>query len=202
MLPTPGVAAEESRRSPALESLTTSLRASVGLYVLDFGAANQANIDYFTGLGHRLYSEDLLYTAASFFRPDEGVADPISGERIEEFLHLSLNFPFASCNAVLLWDTLQFLPPGIEQPFIDRIYRIMAPDAALLAIFHPESAGRVAQPHACRVLDERTLQLNVKDPARPLKPLNNRNIQHLFQRFTTIKFFLTREHLREVLVRR
>ena len=37
---------------------------------------------------------------------------------------------------------------------------------------------------------------------RPLQLFNNRGVEKLFQRFHSVKFFLARDHLREVIVRR
>jgi hypothetical protein len=34
------------------------------------------------------------------------------------------------------------------------------------------------------------------------QPFNNRNLERLFAKFDSVKFFLTREHLREVIIRR
>ena len=198
----PPAASEEARRSHALESLTATLRASPNLYIVDFGAANQANLDFFMGLGHHIYSEDLLRSAGEFFHPEEWAGEPIPERRTEEFFGESVNLPDSSVDAVLLWDCFQFLPSGLQKPLVDRLYRIMAPGGELLAIFHPESASGMARAHMCRVLDARTLQLTPKSTPRTLIPMNNRLIERAFQRFGAVKFFLTREHLREVLVRR
>jgi hypothetical protein len=37
---------------------------------------------------------------------------------------------------------------------------------------------------------------------RPAQFFNNRSLERLFQDFQSVKFFLTRNHLREVIVRR
>jgi hypothetical protein len=37
---------------------------------------------------------------------------------------------------------------------------------------------------------------------KPSQPFNNRAIEKLFHEFGSVKFFLTRDHLREVIVRR
>jgi hypothetical protein len=37
---------------------------------------------------------------------------------------------------------------------------------------------------------------------KPAQIFNNRSLERLFQDFQSVKFFLTRDHLREVIVRR
>jgi hypothetical protein len=37
---------------------------------------------------------------------------------------------------------------------------------------------------------------------KPAQIFNNRNLEKLFQEFSSVKFFLTRDHLREVIVKR
>jgi hypothetical protein len=37
---------------------------------------------------------------------------------------------------------------------------------------------------------------------RPVQRFNNRGVEKLFQRFQSVKFFLARDNLREVVVRR
>ncbi len=198
----PAINPGEPRRSHALEALTLSLRDASGLYILDLGAANQANIEFFTGLGHRLYAEDLLRSAEAFFTPEEWSSGEASPARIEEFLDSSLNLPDQSADAVLLWDVYQFLPAAVRVPLLERIHRLMAPESRLMAIFHPEGSGPEGQPHTCRVLDGHTVQMTARARLRPLTGLSNRAIERLFQRFGSLKFFLTREALSEVLVRR
>ena len=192
MPPPTTAASEEARRSHALESLTAVLRSAPNLYLVDFGAANQANLDYFLGLGHQLYSEDLLRRAGGTIAP----------ERAEDFFSHSLNFPDQTVDAVLLWDVFQFLPTGLQPAFVDRLYRVMAPGSHLFAVFHPDHASGEGRSHAWRVLDAHTLHMVPKSSPRAMTPMNNRNIERVFQRFAAVKFFLTREHLREVLVQR
>jgi hypothetical protein len=193
---------DPSRRSHALVSFSQYLHGREPLHILDFGPASQANLDYVTGFGHRLYAEDLLHTLDNFFTPEETAAGKLSDVRIEDFLNATLGFADMSTDGALLWDTIQFLPPELVQPFVDRLYRILAPDSCLFVLFHPETAHDVASPHWGRVLDGSALLLKPRARRRQLMSFNNRSIERLFHRFQSVKFFLTREHLREVFVRR
>jgi hypothetical protein len=46
------------------------------------------------------------------------------------------------------------------------------------------------------------MSLTPRYQMRPVQYFNNRNLEKLFQKYQSVKFFLTRDHLREVIVRR
>jgi hypothetical protein len=46
------------------------------------------------------------------------------------------------------------------------------------------------------------MSLTPRNQVRPVQYFNNRSLEKLFQKFNSVKFFLTRDHLREVIVRR
>jgi hypothetical protein len=191
-----------ARHSHALQSLTNYLRAQQGLQILDLGGLNQPNLDFITGLGHRLYAEDLIRSFDSFFTPAEIQSREFRETRIEEFLDVTFEFPDQSSDGALVWDLLQFMPSPVAQAVLARLYRILAPDSFLLAFFHPDAGGKTAQPNACRIVDQSTIQLIPRQTQRLIEPFNTRSIERFFHRFSSVKFFLTRENLHEVIVRR
>jgi hypothetical protein len=191
-----------ARHSHAFEQITTYLTEHEGLHVLDFGGANQPNVDFFTGMGHRLYSEDLLRSADTYFETDELAQRQVSPARIENFVDLSLDFADQSTDAAMCWDVLQFVPSVVSAAIVERLYRTLAPDSFLLAYFHPEAAPQTAFAHLCRVVDRKTLVMRPRGSLRQIQPYNNRSIERLFGRFRAVKFFLTRDHLREIIVQR
>jgi len=65
-----------SRRSSGLAELTRLLKGSEGLAILDLGPTSPANITHFTGLGHRVYNEDVLLASQN---PEYKSKDPQSG---------------------------------------------------------------------------------------------------------------------------
>jgi hypothetical protein len=191
-----------ARRSHALEAFSTRLAGAEGLQVLDFGPASQANIDFVTSLNHRIYSDDILDTVRSFFTPAELAAQEFPGARIESFIDQTIGFPDQTTDGALVWDSIQFLPAPLVQPVIDRLFRVLAPESLLLATFLPENAPREATPLHCRILDARTLLARPRSFRLPIVPLSNRSIERIFQRFSSVRFFLTRDNFREILVRR
>jgi hypothetical protein len=190
------------RRSYALEGVSQWLTSQERLQIIDLGGINQQNVDYVTGMGHRLYADDLLRAYEAFFEPEEIRAPQLSAQRIEEFLDHCFDLPDQSADGALVWDTLQFLPPALAQAVLDRIHRILAPDSPMLALFHSESALPMAPPQQCRILDQRNIRLAPRGDKRPIVPFNPRAIERFFQRFRTLKFFLTRDNLQEVIARR
>ncbi len=190
-----------ARRSHALENISAFLHARPDLQVLDFGGINQQNLDFVTGLGHRIYGENLMLAFDYFFSPQEINSRQFTPERIEQFLDQTFDFNDQSCDAAFVWDTLQFLPPAISHGVLLRLHRVLTPNALLLAFFHPENSGPAA-PHICRILDARHLQLSARSGARPLVPFSTRSIEKFFQPFQSVKFFLTRENFQEVIARR
>ena len=191
-----------SRRSYAFEQITRRLAEQPYQHVLDFGGLNQPNLDFFSKLGQRLYSEDLLLSIDTYFTAEEIEQRYIDETRLERFLDESLDFPDQSTDAALCWDVLQFVPPVLCNAIVERLFRILSPDAYLLAYFHPETAPQRSCAHLCRIVDDKTLMMRARGAPRMLQPFNNRAIERLFQRFRTVKFFLTRDHLREIIVQR
>lgn len=190
------------RRSYALESMSQWLGSQERLQILDFGGINQHNLDYVTGMGHRLYSEDLLRAYDSFFTAEERRAQQFPQPRIEAFLDETLDFPDQSADGALLWDTLQFLPSPLSQAVLDRVHRVLAPDSLVLALFHAESVGPEAIQQCCRILDQRRLQVAPRGNRRPIVTFTARGIEKFFRRFQALKFFLTRDNLQEIIARR
>ncbi|GIU78472.1 MAG: hypothetical protein KatS3mg005_1710 [Bryobacteraceae bacterium] len=182
-----------ARRSYALEQITEYLRGFELGRVVDLGGACQNNIDYVTGMGHRLYAEEALEAAS--FQPKNGA--PEEGGALPPGW---LEFPRASVHAVFCWDRLQFLPEAVSEALVERMHRALAPGGLVLALFYPDQGTRA--PLACRIADGSSLQIQPAGAARLYRAYSTRAIEKLFQSFESLKFYLTRESLQEVIVRR
>jgi len=201
--PQKGKHADGTRSSNGLDQFFTSLLNRENLNLLDFAGASQANINYITNLGHRIYSDDILRSLEDAFGngPDflENQADP---DRSAKFLRQSLDFPDAHFDAALVWDTLQFLSPSVLQETVDRLHRMLRPDAHVLAFFNAEEKLTSIPVQSYRILSSKEIVLVPRGERRPALFLNNRTLEKVFQKFSSIKFFLTRDHLREVIIKR
>ena len=192
----------ETRHSNGLEQFCASLEERPGLYILDLAGASQATVSFVTNYGHRLYSDDFVrqldqtFSGGDFF---ENQANPLL---VARFLDNVLVFPDEQFDGVLVWDTLQFLSAPLLQTVVERLHRMLRPGSSMLALFHAEERIDTIPTYYYRISDHRTIQLGDRGRRRPAQFFNNRSLEKLFQDFHSVKFFLTRDHLREVLVRR
>jgi hypothetical protein len=192
----------ETRNSHGLEQFCASIQDRSGLSILDLAGANQGTVTFVTSLGHRLYSDDILRTLDAVYGENDFQAhnDP---EQVAKFLEQSLDFPEDHFDGALIWDTLQFLPPSILPVAVDRLRRILKPDSRMLALFHSEQQLDAVPAASYRISDARTILVTPRGAQRKAaQHFNNRSLEKLFQDYTSVKFFLTRDHLREVIVRR
>ena len=193
----------QTRASHGLEQFFSSIQDEQNLSILDFAGASQANISFITTLGHRIYSNDIVRTLEETFGGDgEFVANQADPLRSAKFLRESLDFPENNFDGALVWDTLQFLAQPLLQDTVDRLFHIMRPQSYLLAFFHAEEKADTIPLYSYRIVESKVLSLTPRGQRKPAQYFNNRSLEKLFQKFNSVKFFLTRDHLREVIVRR
>ncbi|MGA2326804.1 MAG: class I SAM-dependent methyltransferase [Bryobacteraceae bacterium] len=191
-----------SRHSNGLEQFFGQIGSEPGLRILDLSGASQANIAFITNLGHKLYSEDLLQSLDQAFGDGDFFANQSAPARVEEFLEQSLNFPDDHFDGVLAWDVLEYLAPVLLKATVERLSRVLKPRSCLLAMFHAEERAESIPAYYYRICDGSTLLLTLRQVRRPAQFFNNRAVEKLFQSFESVKFFLTRDALREVIVKR
>lgn len=193
----------QSRHSNGLDQFFSSIDGEENLSILDFAGASQANVSFITALGHRIYSNDVLHAVEEVFG-DQGdfLANQADPERVRRFLGESLEFPNQSFDGALAWDTLQFLAPPVLDETVERLFQVLRPGSYLLAFFHADEKVHAAPLFSYRIVEKKIMSLTPRGTARPVQYFNNRSLEKLFQKFQSVKFFLTRDHLREVIVRR
>lgn len=188
------------RNSNGLQALTAEWAEREGLSVLDLGRTSHANVNFIAGYGHRVLNEDLLRitTAQAYRRTGE------NGEEIDldRFLEDNLCYRPGSIDAVLLWDLADYLPEPLVKPLVARIADAMKPGGTLLAYFHTKDAGPDSPFCRYEIGGPATLLLRRGENHSLQRIFNNRHIENLFREFRSIKFFLARDNLREVLVTR
>jgi hypothetical protein len=192
-----------SRQSNGLDQFFSSIREMQGLDILDFAEANQSNVSFITNLGHRIYSEDFLRSLdTAFGGPGEFYSNQADPNRSDLFVSQMFDFPDNHFDGALVWDSLQYLGPTLLQVTVDRLARAMRPGASMLALFHADEKAQAVPVYSYRISDARALNLSPRGTRKPAQFFNNRGLERLFQRFQSVKFFLTRDSLREVIVRR
>ncbi|HZD32057.1 MAG TPA: SAM-dependent methyltransferase [Candidatus Angelobacter sp.] len=187
------------RRSTGFSEFLKWMAREEGLSVLDLGSTSPANITFFIGLGHRFHQEDMLRLAA-----DKSllVSDGNGGKTIDvdRFLDENLRFERQEFDAVLFWDLADYLPEPLVKPVIERLHVGMKPSAILFSFFHTKDAGAEAPFYRYNIASKDTLEMQPATPYKLQRVFNNRHVENLFRDFASIKFFLGRDNIREVLV--
>jgi SAM-dependent methyltransferase len=209
-----------SRRSSGLGELSRTWESAEALCVLDLGSTSATNIRHFTERGHRIYSEDLLTasTDPELLTTDENGAAALDSRK---FLADNLVYPAAHFDVVLCWNLPDYLDESLVKPVVGRLWSVLKPGGMLLAFFHTRDAGPDSPCHRFHIIGPDTLEMkrivlrqearrpptgtahgvtSTSDGFQLQRVFNNRHIENLFRDFASIKFFLARDNIREVLV--
>jgi SAM-dependent methyltransferase len=207
-----------TRRSSGLGELARQWDSETPLCILDLGSTSASNIRYFTGRSHRIYSEDLLVASTEphlMTKDEEG--KPVLDSR--KFLADNLVYPAAHFDVVLCWNLPDYLDESLVRPVMGRLWSVLKPGGMLLAFFHTKDAGPDSPCYRFHIIDKDMLEMQrivlkrearrgptgavhnaISDGFRLQRVFNNRHIETLFRDFASIKFFLARDNVREVLV--
>jgi len=215
---TPQVAQKLTRRSSGLGELSRVWESDAPLCVLDLGSTSASNIRFFTERSHKIYSEDLLVasTDPSLVTKDEQGSVILDSRR---FLADNLVYPAAHFDVVLCWNLPDYLDESLVRPVMGRLWSVLKPGGMLLAFFHTKDAGPDSPCYRFHIIGKDALEMQrivlkrearrgptgaihtaITDGFRLQRVFNNRHIETLFRDFASIKFFLARDNVREVLV--
>jgi SAM-dependent methyltransferase len=207
-----------TRRSSGLGGLAHTWETEQPLCILDLGSTSASNIRYFTGRGHKIYSEDLLTasTEPNLITKDEQ-GNTVLDSR--QFLADNLVYPAAHFDVVLCWNLPDYLDESLVRPVVGRLWSVLKPGGMLLAFFHTKDAGPDSPCYRFHILGGDELEMQrivlkrearrgptgavhtaISDGFQLQRVFNNRHIENLFRDFASIKFFLARDNVREVLV--
>jgi 2-polyprenyl-3-methyl-5-hydroxy-6-metoxy-1,4-benzoquinol methylase len=189
-----------TRPSRGLEEFFSYIRDQSGLTILDLGGATQQNINFITNLGHRLYSENFLQILEETFGVNE-TANQSNPGRIDYFLRQTLDYPEGQFDGVLIWDVLEYLSPALLAAVVERLHKVVRPRSYMLAFFHSDDKLESVPMYTFRIEEKNVLQVAQQGARRPAQLFNNRSLEKLFGGFESVKFFLTRERLRELIVK-
>ena len=206
-----------------MAELSRIWESAEGLCVLDLGSTSPTNIRHFTERGHRIYSEDLLTASTDpdlLMKGEEGKDD--KGNVVldsRKFLADNLVYPAAHFDVVLCWNLPDYLDESLVKPVVGRLWSVLKPGGMLLAYFHTRDAGPDSPCHRFHIIGPDLLEMKkivlrretrrgptgaahtaISDGFQLQRVFNNRHIETLFRDFASIKFFLARDNIREVLV--
>jgi SAM-dependent methyltransferase len=206
-----------TRRSSGLGELARQWDTEETLCVLDLGSTSPANIRHFTERGHKIYSEDLLTasTDPNLVTKDEQGAIVLDSR---QFLADNLVYPAAHFDVVLCWNLPDYLDESLVRPVVGRLWSVLKPGGMLLAFFHTRDAGPDSPCYRFHIIGPDVLEMQrivlrrearrgpsgavhtaINDGFQLQRVFNNRHIENLFRDFASIKFFLARDNVREVL---
>jgi hypothetical protein len=190
------------RNSSGLEQFVASLRESVSPRILDLSGANQNNLDFLSRYGVPTSDEFANAMTTAFGEGPDLFAHQSDPLRVEQFCRLSLDHEAETFDGILVWDRLEYAGPELLGDIVAHLREIAKPGAMLLCYFHADAAAKEFPVTQFRIRDAKTIQSSERDRMRPTQFHSNRAIEKMFQNFQSVKFFLTRDHIREVIVRR
>src|SRR5579863_741925 len=198
-----------TRRSSGLAELSRLLQSEEPLCVLDIGSTSAANIRYLTERGHKIYSEDLLDASTD---PALVIQDEQGKPTLDSHLFLKDNLVYQGTqfDIVLFWNLADYMDESLVKPVIGRLWSLIRPGGVLLAFFHTREAGPDSPCYRFHMMGNDALEMQLISARnessregggfRLQRVFNNRHIESLFRDFSSIKFFLARDNVREVLV--
>lgn len=175
--------------------------------ILDLGPIWQATVNFFVDKGFRLTSEDMLRTWKDFLTDEEeqlrNAPVGAEGEKVlqsvlaERFLQVNLQYPESGFHGVLAWDLLDYFDAAVIPRMMERIFNILHPGGAMLALFHSRPAPRFQR---YRIVDSQRFEvLPAPTLAVHSHVFQNREILDLFAQFRSSKTFVGRDQVREAL---
>jgi hypothetical protein len=202
LYPDRGRPSEFTRQSSALDQFFVAFHGQVGLTFLDLGVSNQENTDFFNNLGHKVRYDNFIRTMDESFGDGDFYANQEDEERVERFQAKVLNFDDDSIDGILIWDALQFLTPAMLAAAVSQIHAIMHNGAQLLTTFHADDKMVEVPSYSYRIQARNRVKLVERDRRKPAQFFTTRQLEKLFKDFAQVKFFLTQDSLREVIVRK
>jgi SAM-dependent methyltransferase len=194
------------RHSRGWTEVRTYLHQGQSLRVLDFGSTSPANINYITTLGHSVYMANVVEEATKpeWLKPaqlfDSKDAKPEFD--VDRFIASNLDFSGRDFDVILLWDTANFLPPEMVPALFNRLRKVLRPDGKLLAFFHARLTGPETVFSRFQLGDSDSL-LAFDSGNFPVRQVyQTRQVEKLLEGYSSIRFFLGKDNVREVIATR
>jgi hypothetical protein len=190
------------RHSSGWKELLKHLREEDSLRILDIGPTSSTNINFITSIGHSIYMANLVEEAAKPEWIIPAQAGEPAGYDVERFLTSNLNFSGRIFDIVILWDTADYLPEALLPAVLERIHSVMQEGGLMLAFFHTKTEGAETAFSRYHLTDTDAVEMQKAGNFPILRTYNNRQIENMLSAFSSYKFFLAKDNLREVIVTR
>lgn len=189
-----------ARHSRGWNEVRAHLQKTDGLRVLDFGATSPSNINYLTSLGHSVYMANIVQDATRpewIRQPEEVGAEPAFDAA--RFIAANLDFSGRDFDIILLWDTANYLPPEMVPGLFARLREVLRPDGLLLAFFQGRPAGPETAFSRYQLSDSDDLEVSGSGNFPVLQVYQTRQVEKFLEGFSSIRFFLGKDNVREVI---
>ena len=194
---TGGHSADRVRPSRGWADVLAYLKANESLRVLDFGTTSPGNINFLTSLGHSVYMANVVQDA----NKPEWKRQTDAGEEydVESFVKSSLDFSGRDFDVVLLWDTVNYLPAQLVPAVFERLHKVLRPNGRLLALFHGRAEGPETAFSRYQLTDTDQLHVVSAGDYHVLQVYQPRQLEKLLDKFSSTRFFLGKDNMREVI---
>ena len=190
------------RHSSGWKELLKHLRSGESLRILDIGPTSSTNINFITSIGHSIYMANLVEEAAK----PEWLISAALGEPavfdVDRFLAANLNFSGRIFDVVILWDIADYLPETLLPEVLERIHSVMQEGGLMLALFHSKADGPDTAFSRYHLTETDAVEMQRAGNYPILHIYNNRQIENMLKDFSSYKFFLAKDNLREVIITR
>ncbi len=190
------------RHSSGWKELLKHLREEDSLRILDIGPTSSTNINFITSIGHSIYMANLVEEAAKPEWMTPAQTDEPARFDVDRFLATNLNFSGRIFDIVILWDTADYLPEALLPAVLERIRGVMQEGGLMLAFFHTKSEGADTAFSRYHLTDTDAVEMQRAGNFPIVRTYNNRQIENMLSAFSSYKFFLAKDNLREVIVTR
>jgi hypothetical protein len=183
----------------ALARFITALKTTPAPVLIDLGPVVGQNVTFFgETLGCKIAVEDVAKDV------DRHARDGTLGA-LPTFFATRFSQEANSVDGILCWDIFDYLDKKAAVALAAQLVRVLRPGGVLLAFFstHEPKPDAVAGFTRHVVVDQTRLQWRKYEGAlAKQRPLQNRDIQRMFEPLRTTEQFLLKTNLREVLLRK
>jgi hypothetical protein len=173
------------------------------LRIVDMGGVNQPNADFFNNLQHTVHFDNFLRALDdSFGGGGDFYRNQDDEECIDRFQGKVLNYDDDSVDGILVWDSLQYLSPMLLEAAVDQLHAILHKGSQMMTTFHTNEKAEEVPVYSYRIQARNRLTLTYRTRRKPAQYFTTRSLEKLFKNFSSVKFFLTQDSLREVIVRK
>jgi SAM-dependent methyltransferase len=189
----------QTRPTRALARFLSGLSTRPQALLLDLGPVVGSNVTFFgEELGCKILVEDLAADLDRHVR--EGRIDQLPASLARRFPHEA-----GSIDGILCWDLFDYLPRPAAEVLAQQLTRLLRPEGVLLAFFSTAEPPAGTRPSYTRhvVIDRERLQHRSYAATRGReRPLQNRDIERMFEPLRVSEQFLLKTRMREVLLRK